>query len=123
MHPQRKGDVFEHIEIGEQGATLEQHAHLLAHVEQFVARKIRQVLAIDDHCATGRTQLGADQAQQGGLAAAGRTHDAGHLAARKRQINLVEDGARTALEGHTFQLDGIRVVATHRNSLRAGLPC
>lgn len=47
MHAQRKRDVLEYVEIGEQRPTLEQHAELLAHVEQVAARKLRQVLPVD----------------------------------------------------------------------------
>lgn len=62
MHAQRKRDVLEHIEVGEQRPALEQHAHMLARIEQIAARQLGQILAVDPHFATGRTQLRAHQA-------------------------------------------------------------
>ena len=37
VRAQRKGDVLEHVEIGEQRAVLEQHAHALAQREHLAA--------------------------------------------------------------------------------------
>ncbi|MNP42878.1 hypothetical protein D3C76_1366690 [compost metagenome] len=62
MHAQREGDVLEHIEVSEQRATLKQHAHLLARVEQVAARQRRQILPRYPHLTTGRAQLRAHQA-------------------------------------------------------------
>ncbi|MNZ68291.1 hypothetical protein D3C78_865550 [compost metagenome] len=121
MHPQRERHVLEHIEIGEQRTTLEQHAHLLAGIEQVAARQGRQVLPGHPDLATGRTQLCAHQPQQRGLAAPGRPHDAGNLAAGNAYIDIIEDAARTALEGHTLQLDRVGVINAHLDSLRCSL--
>src|SRR5690606_27159447 len=59
-------------------------------------------------------------AQQGGLAAAGRPHDAGDLAARDADVDIVEDVARATLEGQPLQLDGIGILGAHPNSLLLG---
>lgn len=117
MHPQRERDVFENIKIGEQSTALEQHSHVLARIEQVAARQGRQVLAIDPDFAGSGTQLHAHQAQQGRLAATGRPHDARHLAAGNANIDIIEDAARTALEGKALQLDRVGVIGTHLNSL------
>src|SRR5471032_2894743 len=121
MHPQRKRHVFENIEVGEQGAALEQHAHMLAGVEPIAARQRRQVLAVDPHFAGARAQLHAHQAQQGGLAATGRPHDARDFTAGNANIDVIEDAARPALEGKALQLDRVGVIGTHLNSLGCSL--
>ncbi|MCY1185379.1 hypothetical protein D9M73_261520 [compost metagenome] len=94
---------------------------MLACIEQITARQRRQVLAIDPDFATGRPQLRAHQTQQRGLAAPGRPHDAGDLAARDTDIDIIENAARTALEGQSLQLDRVGVIGTHLNSLRCSL--
>src|SRR5690606_9673587 len=63
----------------------------------------------------------AHQAQQGGLAATGRPHDARDLAARNADIDVIEDAARPALEGQSLQLDRVGVIGTHLNSLGCSL--
>ncbi|CEI77443.1 Putative uncharacterized protein [Pseudomonas aeruginosa] len=118
MHTQRKRDVLEDVEIGEQRPALEQHAELLAHVEQVAARKLRQVLPVDPDLPLRRTQLGGDQPQQRGLAATGRAHDAGHLSARDTHIDVVENRPRSALEGQALQLDRVGTIGAHQDSLR-----
>jgi len=119
MHAQRERDVLEHVEIGEQRAALEQHAHLLAHVEQLAAREARQVVPGHPDLAPGGHQLGGDQAQQGRLATAGRPHDGRDLASRNGDIDVVEDTPLPALEGHSLQLDGVVVAGAHLVSLHA----
>src|SRR3990167_3551075 len=116
---QRKGDVLEHIEIGEQRPALEQHAHLLAHVEQLAAREARQIQPVDPHLALARPELRADQAQQRGLATAGRPHDAGDLAARDANVYVFENVALAALKTEFFQLDRVLLLGTHLDSLDA----
>ena len=113
MNAQRKGDVFEHIEVREQGAALEEHTHLLAHVEQLAARQRRQIGARHPDLAMGRFELGSDQAQQRSLAAAGRAHDGRHLAAGNDYVDVIENAPLTALEGDTLQLDGVSVGGAH----------
>ena len=117
MHAQRKRHVLEHIQIGKQGATLKQHTHLLAHVEQLGTRQGRQVLAVDPDFALGRFELGGNQAQQGRLAAPGRPHDAGDLAARDKDIDVIENLACATLKGNPFQLNRIGILGTHLDSL------
>ena len=90
------------IEIGEQRPALEQHPHLSAHLEQLATGQLRQIGAIDPDLATARPQLGSDEAQQGGLATAGRPHDPGDLAPRDTDIDTVVDETRAALEGNAL---------------------
>ncbi|MCY1393880.1 hypothetical protein D9M71_87890 [compost metagenome] len=122
VHPEGESDVLEHIEIGEQRAALEQHAELLAHVEQVGAGEAGQVLAVDPDFATCRLELGRDKAQQRGLATTGRPHDAGDLAARDTNVDILENAARATFEGHPLQLDGIGVFGAHLDSLQYSLP-
>jgi hypothetical protein len=82
---------------------------------------LRQVLTVDPDFSAGRTQLRAHHAQQRGLATPGRPHDAGDLAARDADIDVIENAARTALEGDSLQLDRVGVIGTHLNSLRCSL--
>ncbi|MCY1409856.1 hypothetical protein D9M71_252150 [compost metagenome] len=121
MNTQRKSDVLEDIEVGKQCAALKQHAHMLARVEQVAARQFWQVLTVDPDFALGGPQLGAHQTQERGLATPGRPHDAGDLAARDTDIDIIENAARTALEGQSLQLDRVGVIGTHLNSLRCSL--
>ena len=121
MHPQRESNVLEHVQIGKQRTALKQHAHVLARIKQITARQGRQVLIVDPHFAAVGTQLHAHQAQQCGLAAARRPHDPRDLATRDANIDIIEDAARTALEGHSLQLDRVGVIGAHLNSLRCSL--
>ena len=47
----REGDVLEHVEVGEQRAVLEQHAHALAQRVDLAAVQAREVLAEGEHLA------------------------------------------------------------------------
>jgi hypothetical protein len=60
-------DVLEDIEVGEQRAALEQHAHLLAGVEQVAARQRGRFWPLTQTSPL-EAQLRAHQAQQRGLA-------------------------------------------------------
>ncbi|MNC33032.1 hypothetical protein D3C75_814130 [compost metagenome] len=117
MHAQRERDVLEHIEVGEQRAALEQHAHLLAGVEQVAARQRRQVLPGNPYLTARGAQLCAHQAEQRGLAAPRWPHDAGDLAARDADVHVAENAARTTFEGYTLQLDRVGAIHTHLDSL------
>ncbi|MCY1445158.1 hypothetical protein D9M71_616640 [compost metagenome] len=117
MHAQRERDVLEHIEVGEQRPALEQHAHLLARVEQVTARQRRQVLPGNPDLTAGRAQLRAHQAEQRGLAATRWPHDTGDLAARDANVDVAENAARTAFEGNPLQLDRVGAIHTHLDSL------
>jgi len=53
---QRKGDVLEHVEVGEQRAVLEQHAHPPAQREQLPPAEARDVAALhQDPAPSGRS--------------------------------------------------------------------
>ncbi len=119
MHPQRKRNVLEHVEIGEQCPALEQHTHLLAHVEQLAAREARQIVARHPDFTTRRHQLRSDQAQQRRLATTGRPHDGRNLPSRYGDIDIVENTALASLEGHSLQLDGEVIAGAHLVSLHA----
>ena len=93
VNPQREGDIFVYRQVGEQGATLEQHAHAPAQAEQVVAAEPVDVLAVDPYGAGGRCQLAANQAQQCGLAATTGPHDGADRAAWNIQIDVVKQGA------------------------------
>lgn len=118
VHTQRECHVLEHVEIGEQRTALKQHAHLLAHVEQLITRQLRQADTRDANIASRGPQLGSDQAQQGRLAAAGGAHDAGDLAARDADVDLVENRPRATLKADALQLDRVLVLGAHLNSLK-----
>ncbi|CAH0206883.1 hypothetical protein SRABI70_01887 [Pseudomonas sp. Bi70] len=122
VHTQRKGHVLENVEVGEQRAALKQHAHLLAHVEQLAARQVGQVEAVDPDLAGARAQLGGDQPQQRGLAAAGRPHDPGNLATRDANVDVLEDISLAALKTYVLKLDRVLIFRAHRNSIAYCLP-
>jgi hypothetical protein len=88
---QREGDVVEHGQVGEQRAELEQHAHLAAQAVQAVGVELVHHFAADRHFALLRADLAADQAQHGGLAAAGTTHDGDDLPAREVHAQVRQD--------------------------------
>ena len=62
MFAQRIGNVVKDIEIGEQRAGLEQHAHPLTHRIKTRTRHLRHVLAIKQDLSPVRRDLAADQA-------------------------------------------------------------
>ena len=53
---QREGRVVEHVHRAEQGAVLEQHAELLAHLEQLVVGHVRHRLAVNQHVSLVRVE-------------------------------------------------------------------
>lgn len=96
---QRKGHVVEHRHVGEQRAELEQHAHLPARgVERGLVHRA-DVRAVHAHGAGSRGDLPADQAQHGGLAAAGAAHDGNHAALGHTHAQSGQDASRARLVG------------------------
>jgi hypothetical protein len=88
----RKGHVLEHREVGEQRAELEQHAQTSAQ-----AVELGPVAGVDQFTVKHHTALvggvhTADQAHQGGLAAARTAQDGGDLATRKLERHVRQDG-------------------------------
>ena len=62
-----------------------------ADLRHLVLGEVGDVFTIEDHLAgAGRVEAG-EQAEQRALAAAGRTHDGGELAARNEQVDALED--------------------------------
>src|SRR5574344_76354 len=114
VHTQWKSDVFEYVHIRKQRTALKQHAKLFARLEQPAPRQGSQILAIDQHPAAIRPELGSNQAQQGSLATTGRPHDACHLATRNAQIDRVKNDTLATLESHAFQLDSVPWISDHR---------
>ena len=68
MFAQRKSHVFEHGQIGKQGAILEKHAHFASEPVKCGGFQCLHGFAVDDHVALLRNQLTADQAEYGCLA-------------------------------------------------------
>jgi hypothetical protein len=119
MHPQRERDVFEYIQVGKQRAALKQHAHMLARIEQIAARQGRQVLAVDPHfaVAVGRSCMPIRRSRVVLPQPDGPMIPV-TLPRGNANIDVIEDAARTALEGNSLQLDRVGVIGTHLNSLR-----
>src|SRR5690606_9188952 len=80
MLAQRERHVLEHIEIREQRAGLEQHAHAQAQSVQLATAETRDIHAVEQHLAAVWADLPRDQAQQRRLARAARAHDRRHAA-------------------------------------------
>ena len=110
---QAGGDVVGDRHGRERVGLLEDHADLLAHVGQPVARRV-DVLAVEEHLAG---QLGAghrlvhpvEDPQEGRLAAARRPDEGGHRGRRHRQGDVVEH-LGVAEPGR--DLDGVQVGRT-----------
>jgi len=86
MFAQRKRDILEHVEIGEQRTVLKQHPHALPECVELAAREPRDFPTLDQHLAAVGTNLPRDQAQQRRFASAARTHDGGHAATFDTQV-------------------------------------
>ena len=91
MLAQRERHVLEDVQVGEQRAVLEQHAHAPAQRVQPGAPQRAHVLSRDDQAARVRAQLPGDQTQERGLAGAARSHDRGDPAGRDVHVEPVED--------------------------------
>ncbi len=91
---QRKRDVLVDVEVGQQRAVLEQHAHPATHAIKLATRKRGDVLPVEfDESAVG-PGLAGDQAKQRRLATAARAHDGRDCAARKIEVDAREDLSR-----------------------------
>ena len=106
MGAQGKGHVLEDIDVGEQGAALEEHAHALAQPIQLGVPQGIHLLAKDPHHAMAGQQLAADESQQGGLARPARPHHRRDLAGGDLHVHAIEDLPCTAVERHAFQMNG-----------------
>ena len=73
----RKGDVLEHVEVGQQCAVLEQHPHALAQGVDLAAAQGATSWPKREHLALLGADLARDQPQQRRLAGARGTHDRG----------------------------------------------
>ncbi len=91
MLTQRKGDIFEHRKIGEQGRILEQVTDSFAQRVQFGAIEPRHIAPLDENFARIGRKLAGDMPQEGGLAGAARPHQRDDFAARNIQIDALEN--------------------------------
>ena len=94
---QTVGDVFEHVEMGEQRITLKHHGGVAT-----IRRQCVDPLAADQHVAAGRVFKAGDHAQDCGFAAAGRPEQGDEFARFDGEGNVVDGGdfpAAGALEG------------------------
>ena len=117
MHAQGKGNILEHVQVGKQCTTLEQHAHLFAHVEQLTARQRRQVQPVNPNFTLTRLEFSRDQAQQRGFATARRAHDPRDFATGNLDIDVFENIPLATFEADVLQLNRIRVLGAHLDSL------
>jgi hypothetical protein len=95
---QRIGDVVADREMAEQGQRLEHHAELAP-----VRRHRRDVGFVEQHAAGGRRLQPGDDAQQGGLAAAGRPEEAHQLPGRNQQVDVGHGQHRPVGLAHALQ--------------------
>jgi hypothetical protein len=105
MFAHRERHVLEHVQIGEQRAVLEQHAHALAQREQLTGGKRAHVLPQHLHRAGRRPYLAREQSQQRGLARAAGPHHCGDAALPDGQIEPVEDLPGADAVAHSTDLD------------------
>jgi hypothetical protein len=87
----RKRNVVVHRGVGEQAGVLEHHADLQAELVELVGAQLVDILAGHAHGSPRRTQLSADQLEQGRLAAAAAAQDRHHLAARDRERQAAKE--------------------------------
>ncbi len=105
---QREGDVLEHAQVGEQGAELEQHAHLAAQPVQAIDIELVDHFAGHADRALLRADLAADQAQHGGLAAARTAHDSHHFPTREVHAEIRQDRTFSICKMQIADFDKIR---------------
>ena len=104
---QRKGDVVEYRQVGEQGAELEQHTHAPSQPIQPILIQAAHVDAIHlEHTRSG-AQSATDQPQQRGLATPGDTHDGNDLTAPGGEVDILEHGPFAVGEREIADLDEI----------------
>ena len=100
LHLERKGDVFQHRQVGHQPEVLEHHAHLAAaNVDELRLRRLEQVRAVEQHLAGGRLDEPRQAAHDRRFARARKPHDDEDLAladveadvARRRDVAALAD--------------------------------
>ncbi len=95
MFAQRKCHVVEYREIAEQATRLEHHPHFAAQAVKGIVAQLVDNLACHLYITATRGRLTADQAQQGGLAAAAGAQQTHHLATGDGKIESAENLALT----------------------------
>jgi hypothetical protein len=103
MRAQRQRHVLGHAQVGQQAVALQQHADVLAHLQQG-AVAVRDVLAEQLHVAAHRAQLAGQRRQHRRLAAARRAQHRGDAAARHLQRDVAQDRAPAAVDAYVGQL-------------------
>ncbi len=106
-HPQSKGDVLEDGQMAEQRVVLEGKPGLA-----LAGGQVRDVLAVEQHLAgsgIGKFQPG-DDAQQRGLARAGRTEQGDEFAGFDLQAHVVQGGEASKLLGDVADFDAHEAV-------------
>jgi hypothetical protein len=88
-HAQRERQVLGHAQVGIQGIALEDHGDV-----SVLGGDTLQPSPLQLNAPSCRTVQSRDEAQGGGLAAAGGAHQADPLSSLKLQVELLEGGAR-----------------------------
>src|SRR5450756_685822 len=100
QHLKGKGDVAEDVLVRQQPEVLEDCTDLATQCRHLASGQSGQLAASHEHAAGGRCHFAEDQAQQGGLARPGLTHDEHELAAFDLEGDLPQcrlAGARIGL--------------------------
>ena len=115
---ERKRDIAEDAEMGQQGEMLVDHAHLVAaDLDQRPLAGLEQILALEQDLARGRFDEPGHAPHDGRLARPRQPHDDEDLAFADFQIS-VADGADQARLRHLF--DGRRIAVGGKESLGIG---
>ncbi len=94
LDAQRKGDVVENRQMGQQAEILEHHAHgAPAQLDQLGFARLQQVLAVEQHFAGGGLHQARQAAHHGRLARARQPHDDEDLADMDVEAG-VDDGGK-----------------------------
>jgi hypothetical protein len=92
--PQREGDVVVDIHGAEQGAVLEQHAELPAHLVELLLVQGGDVLVADPDLASVRLQQPDEVLEEDGLPGSGGAEQQGYVAFGHVEGDVFEDGLR-----------------------------
>src|ERR1035437_3760897 len=103
QHLQSERDVLEDGLVGQQPEVLEYGGDLATQLRHLAPWQFGQLASGHEHVARGRWLFAKDQAQQGGLARTGLTHDEHELAA----LDLEGDPAQRRLAGAPIDLGDV----------------
>src|SRR5262249_24545551 len=88
--PQREGDVLANCHAVEQGRILEQNAEAYALLHQLLALQAREVMAVEEHFATGGMEEVNEGFQQDGFSAAAFANNSQRLPARHAEVDVAK---------------------------------